>query len=199
MTKQEFLTALRKSLASFPTQETEDRLDFYSEMIDDRVEEGLSEGEAIAQIGSVEDVAAQIIADIPLLKIVRKRMALKGKLKAWYILLMTIGSPVWIPLLIAAFAVMLSIYAVLWSVVASVWAVFASLIGSAFGAFVAGGIFAVGVSAPTGIAMLGVGLVCAGLAILAFFGCKAATNGIARLTKTIAVGIKKCFVKKERT
>ena len=94
-------------------------------------------------------------------------------------------------------AVLLSVYVVLWSVVVSVWSAFGSLVACAFGGVVAGAIFAVTNNALTGIALIGASLVCAGVAVFMFFACKAATKGIILLTKKIALGIKKSFVKKE--
>ena len=46
MNKQEFLNQLRSGLNGLPHEEIEERVMFYSEMIDDRVEEGLSEEDA---------------------------------------------------------------------------------------------------------------------------------------------------------
>lgn len=65
MKKQEFLTALWKQLSDLPNDDVERSLDYYSEMIDDRMEAGMSEEDAVAEIGSVEDVAKQIAADAP--------------------------------------------------------------------------------------------------------------------------------------
>ena len=48
MGKQEFLAQLRKGLQGLPQEDIEERLTFYSEMIDDRMEEGLSEEEAVS-------------------------------------------------------------------------------------------------------------------------------------------------------
>ena len=47
MRKQEFLTELRKGLSGLPQDDIEERLSFYSEMIDDQIEEGLAEEEAV--------------------------------------------------------------------------------------------------------------------------------------------------------
>jgi hypothetical protein len=44
MNKQEFLTALKKALSPLSKADLEERLSFYSEMIDDRIEEGLLSG-----------------------------------------------------------------------------------------------------------------------------------------------------------
>ena len=46
MTKLSFLFSLREKLSALPTEEAEERLRSYSEMIEDRMEEGLSEEEA---------------------------------------------------------------------------------------------------------------------------------------------------------
>jgi uncharacterized membrane protein len=197
MTKQEFLCLLRQKLSGLPAQDIEDRLTFYGEMIDDRIEEGCSEQDAVSDIGSADEIAAQIIADIPLTRLAKERLKHKRKMSAAEIVLLALGSPIWLSLAIAALAVVLSLYVVLWSAIVSVWAVFASLAACAVGGVAAGGVLACVGNVPSGIALLGAGLVCAGLAILLHFGCGAATGGIVWLTKKIAFGIKKCFVRKE--
>ena len=58
MCKQEFLSQLRARLGGLPHRDVEERLNFYGEMIDDRMEEGRSEDEAVSDIGSVEEIAA---------------------------------------------------------------------------------------------------------------------------------------------
>ena len=102
MDKQTFLTRLRNGLSGLPQEDVEERLTFYSEMIDDRMEEGCTEAEAVAEIGPVEEVLAQIVADIPLTKLVKKKMKPKHTLKAWEIVLLVLGSPLWLSLLVSA-------------------------------------------------------------------------------------------------
>ncbi|MBO5305664.1 MAG: hypothetical protein J6B12_02765, partial [Clostridia bacterium] len=143
-------------------------------------------------------IAAQILTDIPLAKLAKERIKPKRRLGVWEIVLIAIGSPIWLSLAIAVLAVVFSLYAVLWSVVISFWAVFVSLACCAFGGVVAGGAFAFGGYALSGVAVVAAGLICAGLSIFAFFGCKAATKGAAMLAKGFALGLKKCFVGKER-
>lgn len=196
MDKQTFIAELRARLSGLPQQELEDRLSFYCEMIDDRIEDGNSEEDAISNIGSVETIAAEIISDIPLSKIAKERIKPKRRLRAAEIVLIAVGSPIWISLGAAAFAVILSLYATLWSLVVSIWAVFASFVACAPAAAVAGVTLAINGNTPGGIAMIGMGLILAGLAIFSFFGCRAATVGCARLTKNIILGIKKLFMGK---
>lgn len=197
MTKLEFLSKLQRRLAGLPEQELRERLNFYSEMIDDRIEDGCTEEEAVLEIGTVEEVASQIVANIPLAKIARERLKPKKRLATWEILLLVLGSPIWLSLGVAAFAVVLSLYVVLWSLVISAWAVFSSFVACSFGGLVGGVAIACAGHSTSGIALIGAGLVLAGLSVFGFFGCNGATKGIAILTKKIALGIKKCFVKKE--
>lgn len=197
MRKHEFLIKLHNELSGLPQNEVEERLDFYSEMIDDRMDEGLSEKEAVAQIGSVDEIASQILAEMPFSRLIKEKIKPTRRFKAWEIVLLAVGSPIWLSLLIAAFAVLISLYAVLWSVVISLWSVFVSVAACALWGVLGGIIVATGEYTLTGIAMIGFGIFCAGLPIFLFYGCKAATKGTVWLTKKIALGIKRCFVKKE--
>lgn len=197
MTKQEFLSRLRKGLSGLPQSDIEERLAFYGEMIDDRIEEGFSEEDAVSAVGDANEIIAQTVAEIPLTKIAKERIKKARRLKDWEIILLVLGSPVWVPLCISAAAVVLSVYISLWSVIITLWSVFASLVGCAFGAIASGVGFTVAKHGLTGIALIGAGLVLAGLSIFAFHGCKAATDGIVTITKKFALWIKNCFIKKE--
>jgi uncharacterized membrane protein len=197
MYKQEFLDALKRKLSGLPKQDVEDRLTFYSEMIDDKMEDGKAEKDAVLEIGCVDEISAQIIADIPLSKIAKERLKINAKPKAWEIVLLALGSPIWLSPVIAAFAVCISLYAVLWSVIISIWAAFVSLAACVLGGVIAGIVFTINGNTLIAMAMLGASIICAGLAIFLFFGCKAATNGSFLLTKKIAFSLKKGFMKKE--
>jgi uncharacterized membrane protein len=197
MSKQDFLVQLRKGLSGLPQDDIEERLTFYSEMIEDRVEDGLSEEEAVLAIGSIDEIVAQAVAETPLVKIAKERIKSKRRLSAGEIVLLTLGSPIWLSLVIAAFAVILSLYISLWAVIISLWAAFTSVVGCAIGGVVAGTTFTFVGHTLSGIATIGAGILCAGLAIFMFYGCKAATKGILILTKKMAIWIKSCFIRKE--
>ncbi len=197
MTKHEFITQLRVKLSGLPEREVEERLDFYAEMIDDCIEDGRTEEEAVAQIGSVDEVASQIVADIPLLAIAKKKIKPARRLKTWEIVLLCVASPVWVPLLIAAPTVAFALYVSLWAVIVSLWAAFGSLVGGAFAGIASGLALSMGANVPAGLALISAGVVCAGLSILLFFGCKAATRGIVMLAGKTVLTIKRLFIKKE--
>ena len=190
MRKQEFLTRLRNGLSGLPHDDREERLTFYSEMIDDRMEEGLTEEDAVREIGNADEIIWQNMADT---KPVKEKRKSGRRLRAWEITLLVLGSPVWLCLLIAAFAVIVAVYVVMWSVIVALWAVFGALIGCALGTLVFGIGSVLKGDVPAGLAMIGGALVCAGLAIFAFYGCRAATGGTLLITKKVALGIQNCF------
>ena len=197
MRKIEFITSLYEKLSGLPQDEVEERIAFYAEMIDERMEEGMAEDEAVLAAGSVDEIAAQIVADIPFVKIAKESIVPKRRMKAWEIVLLVLGAPLWLSLLLAAFAVLLSVYISLWSVVISLWAVEVSVVASTVVLVVAGLVFAVKGSVLAAAATWGIALVCTGLFIFGFFGCRVVSRGMAFLTKQMALGMKRMFIRKE--
>lgn len=168
MNKQEFLDALRACLEGLPREDIEASLEFYGEAIDDRMESGLTEQEAVAEIGSVEEVAAQIFSEMPLPKLIKARA--KGSPSGWQIALIVLGSPVWLPLLLAAAICLLAAYLVVWSVVISFFALDAALAMGAIGGL-AGTVQSLTQGNFSGAGMaFGIGMISAGLSVLLFLG-----------------------------
>ena len=95
MNKQEFLGALRRGLLGLTEEDIENSVEFYSEMIDDRIDEGMSEDEAVADIGSANEVIQQILSEASLTKLVKRKVKKNRSLKGWEIVLLIAGSPVW--------------------------------------------------------------------------------------------------------
>ncbi len=197
MNKQEFLTELKARLSGMPQDDIDERLAFYIEMIDDRIEEGISEEDAVSEIGSVEEIVSQIVSDIPFSKIVKEKVRPKRALKTWEFVLLVLGSPIWIPLIMTAFAVFFTAYLVVWSLIFALWAVEVSFIACSLEGIISCVVFFIRGGVPTGFAMLGVGVFCSGLSILLFFGCKQVTKYILRLTKKMAFYIKSLFIGRE--
>ena len=74
MTKVDFLAALKNGLSCLPQEDIVERLNFYSEMIDDRIGDGLSEENAVKETGDVNEIITQIIADVPLSKLIKQKI-----------------------------------------------------------------------------------------------------------------------------
>lgn len=197
MNKQEFLSQLRKGLQGLSQDDIEERLAFYSEMIDDRIEDGIPEESAVEAVGEVGEIVSQIIANTPIAKIAKQSLTPKRRLNGLEITLIVLGSPIWISLLVSAFAIILSLYISMWSVAVSLWSVFASLIGGAVGGVVAGLVFIFNHNAVSGLVVIGIGLICAGLSLFVFYLCKATTRGLLTFTKRLVLWTKNSLVKKE--
>jgi uncharacterized membrane protein len=197
MNKKEFLKRLREALRGLPQSDVDERVSFYSEMIDDRIEEGFTEEEAVSGIGDVNDISAQIISETPLGKIVKEKARSGRSLRAWEIVLLVLGSPIWLSLLIAAAAVVLSAYIVLCSLIIALWAIEVAFVACALGGIVLGVCIAVfNKHGFAGVALVGMGIICAGLSIFMFFGCMAATKGIFWIIKKTVLGVKNLVVRK---
>ena len=145
----------------------------------------------------MDEIIAQTAAEIPQAKSGKESAGSGRRLGAGEILLLVLGAPLWLSVLVAAAAVVLSLYVSLWALIVSAWAVFISVAACALSCVVASVIFPVGGHVTAGVAMLVAGIVCAGLSIFAFYGCKAATKGAVRLTELAAAGIRNCFRGKE--
>lgn len=167
MTKDCFLALLRQRLSDLPRDEVEERLNFYREMIDDRIEEGLSETQAVAAVGTIDEIADQMDVERSL----STKSKHKRRLKVGEIVLLILGAPIWLSLLVVVFAVLFSLWV-------SLWAVFVSVSACAVCGVVAGIGFAVNGHELSGLAMIAAGFVCMGLSILFFYIGKAATKGL---------------------
>lgn len=199
MTKQQFLNELRGALSGLPSEDIEERVAFYGEMIDDRMEEGLGEEEAVAGAGSIESIRAQTVDQIPLPKLVREKVLRRRELKGWQIALMILGFPLWFPLLVAAGAVIISVYAALWAVIISLWAAVLAVLLSGIVCIAAAAIFLFTGNPLPSLMAFGAALFLLGLSLFAFLGCAYASKGLFLLTKQFGKGIKRIFAGKEKT
>ena len=181
MNKKEFINALGKGLAGLFCEEQDKWLDFYGEMIDDRMEEGLTEEDAVAQIGTAEVVAEQILTQSKPNKSRKKR-----ELKTWQLILLIVGSPLWFSLLVAAASVVFSLLVVLWVVVISFYAVAVSLMACGLaGVVVAPVMLVLHGNMGAALTCLGAGLFCGGLGILWLIGTNYLAKGTAWLCKKL--------------
>lgn len=198
MNKQGYLEELSRKLRGLPKEDIEKSVGYYREMIEDRMEDGMSEEEAVAAMETPEEAATLVFGEIPLGKLVKTRLKPKHTLRVWEIVLIALGSPIWASLLLAVIAVVLAVYIVIWSVVVTLYA--------ADFAFASGGIAGIGMfvfyivqgKITEAVAFFGVGLLMFGLTILMFIGCGSAVKGMLWLSKKMFIGIKSCFVRRGR-
>lgn len=193
MTKNEFLTELRAALEGLPEEDVAKSLEYYSEMIDDRIEDGLTEEEAVADLGSIDEIRAQIVKDTPITKIIKEKIKPKRTLSGLEITLLIVGFPIWFPLLASVAATLFSIWVSLWAVVISFYAVEAAFMASAVGGIIAAVVMLTVGNSLSGLFLLGCSLASVGLGILWIFVCKYSTKGLVWLTGAF---VKSLFMKK---
>lgn len=200
MNKEIFLQELRRRLPGLPKKEIEERVAFYSEMIDDRVEDGISEEEAVADIGGVDTVIAEIMEEVPLSMLVKEKVRPKRSLRVWEIILLVLGSPLWLCFLICFLAVVLAVGIALFSVLLSVYIVEFTLATTAllFPLLMAIAYFQAG-NPAAGMFSIGAGLILAGLAIFLMIGCIHLTRAVFRLCRKALTGIKTSLARRRNT
>ena len=194
MTRDIFLNSLREKLKGLSPEDIEDRISFYDEMIDDMMDEGKTEEEAVAEIGSVDDVVYDIAQDTPLAKLVKERIKPKRKLAAWEIVLLVLGFPLWFPLALTAAILGLVFYILFWVFVIVAYVIETSLVVGSIAFLIAG--FANLFTGGPALATFGVALLCGGGGALFFFACWYITKGTIILHKKIFTKIKAKFIKK---
>ncbi|MBR5569292.1 MAG: DUF1700 domain-containing protein [Oscillospiraceae bacterium] len=199
MKKHEFLDQLHKALSGLPPKEIDEQLIYYSEMIDDKMEEGISEEEAVAQIGPIEEIAAQFKTELPRKDTLKEAIFKNYSLPLWAIICLIIGIPVWGSLLIGAICVAAAILSTIFAGIIALWAVSVAIGGCAIGAVVLAVMQFIHGQAATAICLLGGALVCMGLTILLVLSSKAVTKCILWCIKRIISEIRNFIAKRRRS
>lgn len=121
MNKKDYLDSLEKALDCLSREKRSEILSFYQEAIDDRIEEGMSEEEAVCAMGSVESAAENILGELPVVPRAVAKTKRKSPVLLW--VLAIAGSPLWIPLTFAFLLAVASVYLCIWLVAACIWLV----------------------------------------------------------------------------
>lgn len=165
MKKDEFLSSLERLLRSLKKEERKRFLSYYAEMIEDYMEDGCGEEEAVQRIGNPGEIAQEILSD-------REAQPPKPTptwVKAGVIVLLILGSPLWGSLVLAglccalsAVILVLCAYVLIWCIpfifgafsVSSLLMALVSTVGSAILLFQ---------DTATGMTQMGLGILLAGV------------------------------------
>lgn len=197
MNKQAFLDEVKTRLEGLDESEINEAISFYAEAIDDRTDDGMSEEEAIADIGSPEFIANEILLDKPITKLIKARTDKKRQsLEAWEIVLIILSSPLWATVLVVVLSVLFSIYITLWALVISLVATIVALILGGLGIAIMAltGLFTS--SGLNTMGVMGLGILCCGIGLALVIPVKWACIGLFRLMKAFIRWIKKLFIRK---
>ena len=194
MNKQEFFALFRQELAGLPKDDLEERVAFYEEIINDKMDEGKTEEQAIAELDSVQTIVESIARETSLVKLVKEKYKPKRSLRGWEIAMLILGFPLWFPLLVTGIVLLFVFYVLTWLISIIAGAVEVAFIGSGF----AGIICFLGSMADnaTDITLLGMGIAGIGGAILFAFVLYYAFKLNLKISKGLFLGIKKSFMRK---
>ncbi len=202
MRKKEFISEIRDALRGYPRNEVENSVEFYSELIDDRMENGMEEEQAVASLGDLDRIIKNIKMDMPLKSVIKERVAERKEerirenkhIGAGTIILLILGAPLWLPLAIVGFVLICVFFIVLWVIdIAGFAAGIGLAAGLAAGAVGAVSSFIAG-NPGTGIAFIGAGVAALGIAIFLFMAGVGIAKGNCRLTGGILRGTKRRIV-----
>ncbi|AFA49562.1 DUF1700 domain-containing protein [Acetobacterium woodii] len=193
MNKTDFLAALNAQLNFLPPNELEKTQGFYAEMIADRMEEGMDETAAVAAIGDIETIVNETLQEMSLPTLMKAKIQPKSGWKISEIVLIVLGFPLWFPLLLAFFLVIVAVYVSIWAVIISLYTTVAAFILSGvvglFSLFFA-------TSFANFLMILGLSFICIGMGILSFFGVTKLSVRLIKFTGHFLGWVKSLFVTK---
>ena len=189
MTKNEFTRVLKSRINHLPKSERRKILQYYYEMISERMEDGMTEAEAIAALGDLDELFSEYAP-------VQKEPKKGVRLRAWHIIMLIIGSPLWICLVAAMLCVLLAFYIVIWALVICFYVIFAALAVSGFACAMASVLSLFYGGAPYFFILFGAGAFLSGLAMLWLIPCNLFAKAMAKITAKTAKGIFKFFFKR---
>lgn len=174
MTRNEFISSLSARLQGIPENERQKALDWYSELICDRMEE-MPEADAVSGIGSVDEIADEILSQYRQNTTAvhssdgtepqSRRSPDKGVNTALVIFAAVVLSPIWLPLLIAGLSLALVAVLLVWCAVVTVGVMLVSAAAVGVVGLVYG-FWALFVINPAyGLLVLGTALISAGLTL----------------------------------
>ena len=201
MTKQEFLEQLKEKLNGLPETEITKSLDYYQEMIDERIDDGLSEEEAVETMGPAEEAADQILTEIPLPKLVvnkvKPKKAKKGGSIALTIILLILTCWFWLPISICLIVAFLCVYICFWVVIIALYATDLAFALGGLGGVLLGIFFIITGHAGTGLGFIGAGLLLIGASIMLFIPFTMLAKLLVKASGKFVLWIKKLLTKKK--
>lgn len=116
MNKVEFLNQIENNLKEFKEEETKEIINYYDEIIADKIEAGLSETEAVRSLGNVSDITNEIKVNIVMNRSDKKST---NALKNFLIILGIASTPILLPLGIVFAILFITLFIVLFALVFS--------------------------------------------------------------------------------
>lgn len=173
---------------------------FYEESIDDRVEDGMSEEEAVDSLGNINSIINEILIDTPLPTLIHEKIKKSRKESShktlWRIVVIC-SLPVTIMLLLSFLLIIFSVYITIWGVIVSILASELAMIISGVLAPIAGLCHIVVGNTIPGFIIISSGIISLGLFILTIKPAIALCKQFNSLTVVFLRKMKSFFVTKK--
>jgi len=197
MSREEYLSTLREELGKQNVSNIDNMVEYYDEMLCDRMEDGMTEEEAVNSMESIADIVSAAILDRPVPVLVKEKVQkshekAKNNGNGWlWIVLAVIGFPVWLPLMITAVVLILTFFIVFWVLVLSLFIVLISIgISSVICLVTAFSVFVGFVPIQASIVLLGAALLLGGLCILIWNPCWMILKGSGKIFSALVLSVK---------
>ena len=116
MTKKEFLKILEMELKRIGYKESQSLVDFYDELIEDKMESGKKEKEVISEIGNVQNIIKNIAVEEKI-AVAKEKPTLSNGFKALFAVLGVLSLPLLVPMGIVAVALAFALVMLLISLI----------------------------------------------------------------------------------
>lgn len=176
MNKEQFLSEIKKRLKHLPQADITPSLDYYEEMIDDHIENGMSPEDAVAEMGTVDEAVAHILSEISVEELKDRR-----PLCAREIVILALASPFILVFASVALVLIISVWAVILSLYASDLSFAVAVVAGA----IVGGASIIAGKTLESVASFGTALVLLGLSILLFLALNKLTVLFAKFNKFV--------------
>lgn len=190
MNKSRFSATLKRELRGMPRAEIAKTVAYYEEMIDDKIEGGMTEEQATASLGDPKEIARSICAEGP----AAEKPKTHSSLAPWVVALLVLGFPLWVGLAAGALGLLVGFFAVVFSLGVAFFAVLAAMLAGGAAELLKAA-FLVGSGGWQAVVSVGAGLLLLGVGLLLVALAKPAAAGIFHLLKLPFVGLKKTFGK----
>lgn len=190
MNKAKFTRELERNLKILGSEERRKFITYYDEIIEDYIENGLCEEDAILKIGAPKSIADEILGGQDAVIIGKPSSARK----VLNISLLILGFPLWGSLLLALILCILSAYIVIWCVPFTTGAVALSLFAASLISTV-GSPFVIADVPAAGIVQLGLGIASMGISILTALLTIFLAEKFVKVTKAFTHKLRRVFSK----
>lgn len=192
MNKQEFLYQLKEGLIRLDESERDQFILYYDELIEDYIEDGAGEEEAVKKLGKPARIASKILEEA----FEERSFQPEKRTNPLMVGLLILGFPLWGSLLLALIAVILAAYIVIWCLPFST-GLFA-VVGLAVSIFSSvASIFALQDGVFIAVTQLGVSALILGLAILSGIATINMVNYVIKISRSFSKTVFRLIQNKE--